>query len=81
MCAYDGLLFKIFITSEDLRKAIQTLRIGELTKSANKKDIQKIIIDYSNQIRNLFVKFLVEQKENKTGSHSTSGVQSKTTDT
>lgn len=65
MCAYDGLPFKIFITSEDLRKAIQAMRIGELPKSAN--TIRKIIIDYSNQIRYLFVKALAEQKKNKIG--------------
>ena len=68
MCAYDRLPFKIFITLEDLR-------IGELPKSGN--TIRKIIIVYSNQIRNLFVEVLAKQKENKTGFSLTSGVQSK----
>ena len=65
MCAYDGLQFKVFITSQDLRKAIHALGIGTLPTSVN--SIRQIVISYCNEIKNFFIKELAEHKTNKRG--------------
>ena len=50
MTALDGLPFRIFITSDDLRKSLKALNLSDkLPKSAT--TIQKIVTSYSETIR------------------------------
>lgn len=50
MTALDGLPFRVFITSKDLRRSIEALKLSDkLPQSAN--TIQKIVMDYSKYVR------------------------------
>ena len=55
MTALDGLPFRNFITSDDLRKSLKALNLSDkLPKSAT--TIQKIVTNYSETIRQLVIK-------------------------
>lgn len=66
MTARDGLPFRVFITSDDLRKSLKALNLSdELPKSAN--TIKKIVTDYSEKIRQLLINEISDRKLNGKG--------------
>lgn len=66
MTARDGLPFRVFITSDDLRKSLKALNLtDELPKSAI--TIRKIVIDYSESIRKLLINEISARKLNGKG--------------
>ena len=66
MTALDGLPFRIFITSDDLRKSLKILNLcDKLPKSAT--TIQKIVTSYSETILQLVIKEISEYKLNGKG--------------
>ena len=66
MTTLDGLPFRIFISSDDLRKSLKALNLSDkLPKSAT--TIQKIVTSYSETNRQLVIKEISEYKLNGKG--------------
>jgi len=66
MTARDGLPFRVFLTSDDLRKSLKSLNLSdELPKSAN--TIRKIVMDYTENIRQLLINEISDRKLNENG--------------
>jgi hypothetical protein len=62
MTALDGLTFKVFCTSHDLRKALIARGFNEIPKSPN--TIKNIVVNYSQKIRSSLIKNFAELKIN-----------------
>ena len=60
MTACDGLSFKIFVTSQDLRKSLTAL--GHSLPRSITTSIRELVMQYGQQLRHKFIRNLVNRK-------------------